>query len=146
MPIASASIAQVHAATLRTGERVVVKVQRRNVASLVRLDIAAMSWIAPQLVGRIPIATLTNPPALVDLFAETIVEELDFRLEAQNMLDIAAVFATSDQRSIVVPRPHPGAGDPDGCWSWSTSTDSPGATPPACGRPGSTPPPCCAPA
>ncbi len=106
-PIASASIAQVHAATLRTGERVVVKVQRRNVASLVRLDLAAMSFIAPILVGRIPVAALTNPPALVELFAETIVEELDFRLEAQNMLDIAAVFAGIDQRSVVVPRPHP---------------------------------------
>ncbi len=106
-PIASASIAQVHAATLRTGERVVVKVQRRTVASLVRLDIAAMSWIAPMLVGRIPVTALTNPPALVELFAETIVEELDFRLEAQNMLDIAAVFASTGQRSIVVPRPHP---------------------------------------
>ncbi len=106
-PIASASIAQVHAATLRTGERVVVKVQRRNVASSVRLDLAAMSFLAPVLVGRIPVAALTNPPALVDLFAETIVEELDFRLEAQNMLDIAAVFARVDQRSIVVPRPHP---------------------------------------
>jgi ubiquinone biosynthesis protein len=107
VPIASASIAQVHSATLRTGERVVVKIQRRNVASLVRKDIAAMSWIAPILVGRIPIAALTNPPALVELFAETIVEELDFRLEAQNMLDIAAVFAGTGQRSIVVPRPHP---------------------------------------
>jgi ubiquinone biosynthesis protein len=106
-PLASASIAQVHAATLRTGERVVVKVQRRDVATSVRLDLAAMSFIAPILVGRIPVAALTNPPALVELFAETIVEELDFRLEAQNMLDIAAVFAGTGQRSVVVPRPHP---------------------------------------
>ncbi len=106
-PIASASIAQVHPATLRTGERVVVKVQRSRVADLVRLDIAAMAWIAPQLVGRIPVSALTNPPALIELFAETIVEELDFRLEAQNMLDIAAVFSGTGQRAIVVPRPHP---------------------------------------
>ena len=48
-----------------------------------------MAWLAPHLVGRIPIAALANPPALVELFAETIVEELDFRLEAENMLDIA---------------------------------------------------------
>ena len=106
-PLASASIAQVHSATLRTGERVVVKVQRSRVAPLVRLDIAAMAWIAPFLVGRIPVAALTNPPALVELFAETIVEELDFRLEAQNMLDIAEVFAGTGQRTVVVPRPHP---------------------------------------
>ncbi|MBV8462234.1 MAG: AarF/ABC1/UbiB kinase family protein [Acidimicrobiales bacterium] len=107
IPIASASIAQVHAATLRSGERVAVKVQRSTVDRLVRLDLAVMAWLAPVLVGRIPVAALTNPPALVDLFAETIVEELDFRLEAQNMLDIAAVYASSDQRAVVVPRPHP---------------------------------------
>ncbi len=105
--IASASIAQVYLATLRTGEEVVVKVQRSTVAEFVKRDLAAMAWFSPALVGRIPVAALANPPALVDLFAETIVEELDFRLEAANMLDIARILAETDQRSIVVPRPHP---------------------------------------
>lgn len=106
-PIAAASIAQVHAARLPTGEQVVVKVQRPRVAQLFREDIAALTWIAPYLVGRIPVAALANPPALVELFAETVIEELDFRLEAQNMLDIAHVLALTNQRAMVVPRPHP---------------------------------------
>ncbi len=106
-PLAAASIAQVHAATLRTGEPVVVKVQRPTVAKLVRDDLRVMAWLAPKLVGRIPIAALANPPALVELFAQTITEELDFRLEAENMLDIARTFVELGQRGYVVPRPHP---------------------------------------
>jgi ubiquinone biosynthesis protein len=106
-PLAAASIAQVHAATLRDGTPVVVKVQRPTVARRVRQDLAVMAWAAPHLVGRIPVAALANPPALVELFAETIVEELDFRLEADNMLDVAKVYAELGQRSFVVPRPHP---------------------------------------
>jgi ubiquinone biosynthesis protein len=106
-PLAAASIAQVHAATLATGEEVVVKVQRPQVQTLVRRDLRVMSWVAPLLVGRIPISALANPPALVELFAETISEELDFRLEAENMLDVARAFAELGQRGYVVPRPHP---------------------------------------
>jgi len=106
-PLAAASIAQVHGATLVTGERVVVKVQRPSVARLVHADLKVMAWLAPFLVGRIPIAALANPPALVELFAETITEELDFRLEAQNMLDVARSFHDLGQRGYVIPRPHP---------------------------------------
>ncbi|MDW3216659.1 MAG: AarF/UbiB family protein [Ilumatobacteraceae bacterium] len=106
-PLAAASIAQVHAARLRTGEDVVVKVQRPSVGKLVHNDLRAMAWIAPHLVGRIPVAALANPPALVELFAETIVEELDFRLEAANMLDVGAVIHDLGQDGYVVPRPHP---------------------------------------
>jgi ubiquinone biosynthesis protein len=106
-PLAAASIAQVHAARLVTGEDVVVKVQRPQVAQLVRADLRALAWLAPHLVGRIPVAALANPPALVELFAEQVVEELDFRLEAENMLDLAHVFAATEQRTMVVPRPHP---------------------------------------
>ena len=83
--LAAASIAQVHRATLLTGEDVVVKVQRPNVSEMVKKDLQVMSWIAPFMIGRIKVAALANPPALVELFAETIVEELDFRMEASNL-------------------------------------------------------------
>ena len=106
-PLAAASIAQVHTAVLRTGEEVVVKVQRPGIDSLIRRDLKVLSWLAPFLVGRIPFTALANPPALVELFAETIIEELDFRLEAANMLDIAEMFVKLGRPNFVVPRPHP---------------------------------------
>lgn len=112
-PLAAASIAQVHRAVLRDGPagtgpvEVVVKVQRPTVATMVGKDLRAMAWLAPFLVGRIKVAALANPPALVEVFADTIVEELDFRLEAQNMLDVARSFAELGQDAFVVPRPHP---------------------------------------
>ncbi len=107
VPLAAASIAQVHAAVLHSGESVVVKVQRPTVARRVRDDLRVMAWLAPRLVGRINIASLANPPALVELFAETIVEELDFRIEAANMVELAGVLRSLGLDRYVVPRPHP---------------------------------------
>ncbi len=105
--LAAASIAQVHRATLLTGEDVVVKVQRSQVSELVRRDLRVMAWIAPFMIGRIKVAALANPPALVELFAETIVEELDFRMEASNMIDISVMLHDLNQEAYIVPRPHP---------------------------------------
>jgi ubiquinone biosynthesis protein len=105
--LAAASIAQVHRATLLTGEDVVVKVQREQVSELVRRDLRVMAWIAPFMIGRIKVAALANPPALVELFAETIVEELDFRMEASNMIDVSMMLHDLNQEAYIVPRPHP---------------------------------------
>jgi ubiquinone biosynthesis protein len=107
VPLAAASIAQVHAARLHDGQEVVVKVQRPHIDRIIPQDIATMAWLAPILEKRMPHAVVANLSAYIELFAETIVEELDFRLEAQNMLDIARVLAVTEQRSVLVPRPHP---------------------------------------
>jgi ubiquinone biosynthesis protein len=109
-PLAAASIAQVHRAEIKIdGEptEVVVKVQRPRIGEIVHADIAASAWLAPFLVGRIPVSALANPPALVEVFAQSIVEELDFRLEAGNMLDVARSLKSLGQDGYVVPRPHP---------------------------------------
>ena len=105
--MAAASIAQVHEARLRTGEQVVVKVQRSTVGERVGDDLRVLAWLAPFLVGRIRVTSLANPPALVELFAETISEELDFRLEAESLLDVARVLRELNQNDWVIPRPHP---------------------------------------
>lgn len=112
-PLAAASIAQVHRAVLADhitpggGMEVVVKVQRPTVSELVHQDLKVMAWLAPFLIGRIPVTALANPPALVEVFAETIAEELDFRLEADNMLDVAMSLRQLGQTAYVIPRPHP---------------------------------------
>jgi ubiquinone biosynthesis protein len=108
VPLAAASIAQVHAASLLDGTEVVVKVQRPRAQAQVRRDIEALAWLAPLMVGRLNVAALANPPALVAVFADTIMEELDFTLEAASMIEMARVLkAGRHPGSVVVPRPHP---------------------------------------
>ena len=106
VPIAAASIAQVHSATLNDGSSVVIKIQRPKIQDQVTSDLKVMAWLAPKFVGRIPIAALTNPPALVELFAETICEELDFQLEVANLFELERALRGNSKNSWKFPVPN----------------------------------------
>ena len=103
--VAAASIAQVHNAVLADGSPVVVKVQRPAIRRRVERDLAVLAWVAPKLVGRIPVAALANPPALVELFAETISEELDFRVEVANLFEVDRALRANTLGSWQLPEP-----------------------------------------
>ncbi len=92
-PLAAASLAQVHAATLPDGTRVVVKVQVPGIEDVIAADVAALKTIA-STVGEIPGLDL---PTLASELMRALVVELDYEAEAD------ALWAYSG--SIVVPRP-----------------------------------------
>ena len=84
-PLASASIAQVHAATLLTGERVVVKVLRPGVTPLVERDLDIIARLARSTEARAGWARAIGVVTLAEGFAVALREELDFRIEAANL-------------------------------------------------------------
>ncbi|SDM23375.1 ABC1 kinase family protein [Allokutzneria albata] len=84
-PLAAASIAQVHVARLRTGEEVVVKVQRPGIRDLVERDIDIVNRLARTLELRTKWGRSLGLRELAAGFADAVREELDFRIEAANM-------------------------------------------------------------
>ncbi len=100
-PLASASIAQVHAATLPTGERVVLKVLRPGVTSLVERDLDIIARLARRTEARVGWARAIGMVKLAEGFAAALREELDFRVEAGNL---TAVGAAASSDGIVIPR------------------------------------------
>ncbi|HVX17468.1 MAG TPA: AarF/UbiB family protein [Acidimicrobiales bacterium] len=85
VPLASASIAQVHAATLHDGTRVVVKVQRPGLTDRLRADVAILARIARLLDRLSATGRMANPTAVVEDFAITLSSELNFVTEARSM-------------------------------------------------------------
>ena len=88
VPLGSASIAQVHKAVLKTGESVVVKVQRRGIDEIMARDIALLR----KAVGFIPplsIKGMVNPEMILDELWAAAKEELDFLKEADNIEEFA---------------------------------------------------------
>ena len=84
-PFASASMAQVHKVTLRSGNRIALKVQRPGIQDLIIEDIKVMYRVAEVLVRRIPSIKSFDPMGLVKNFESSILKELDFINESINV-------------------------------------------------------------
>lgn len=101
-PLAAASIGQVHAATLRDGRQVVVKVQRPGVQRQVLRDVAIIRRLARRLERETQWGRELGVLALADGFASSLREELDFRIELENLQQFGQL---ADR--VVVPRALP---------------------------------------
>lgn len=101
-PLASASIAQVHEAVLRSGEKVVIKVQRPDIDRIVLQDINILTFVAALLERYVPETRILNPSIFVSEFFRTLSFELDFVVEANNIQRISENMAALPD--IVIPR------------------------------------------
>lgn len=95
-PIASASIAQVHAATLNTGEDVVVKVLRPDVMPIIKRDISLLYIIADLAARYSSQLRRLRPVEVVAEYEKTIIDELDLLREAANASQLRRNFETSN--------------------------------------------------
>ncbi|GAA3868843.1 ABC1 kinase family protein [Tessaracoccus defluvii] len=99
-PLAAASVAQIHAARLADGTAVFVKVQRPRARSQVTADLDILRRIASRLERQTDWGRRIGAVALVEGFAASLHEELDYRVEVANM---RGVGAASD---LIVPKVH----------------------------------------
>jgi len=101
-PIAAASLAQVHAATLPDGAEVVVKVQRPDIEATINVDLDILADVARLLQTRTPLGELYDLPGIVEEFAATLRAELDFYREGHNADRFRANFA--DEPYLYIPK------------------------------------------
>ncbi len=96
-PFASASIAQVHRARLKTGEEVVVKVQRPGVRQALATDIMILEDVARLLEEHVPESRMYDPSGIVREFKRTSKREVDFGVERANIEVFRRNFAGSEE-------------------------------------------------
>jgi ubiquinone biosynthesis protein len=103
-PLASASIAQVHAATLHSGEDVVVKVVRPNIEKTIRQDIALLFLLARFVERNFIDGKRLRPVEVVREYQHTVIDELDLQREAANTSQLRRNFENSP--SLYIPLVH----------------------------------------
>jgi len=102
VPIASASIAQVHRAQLPDGTPVVLKIRRPGIRAKVEADLRLLAQIAGLIESEIPEARRYQPAEIAAQFARSLERELDLAVEARHVERLAKNFAGDPH--IVIPK------------------------------------------
>jgi len=102
-PLATASMSQVHRASLEDGREIVLKVQRPGLREQVLSDLEALDEVAGLLRSRTDFCTRYGIDLLFEEFRKSLVRELDFRQEAMHLLTISANLREIEE--IVLPQP-----------------------------------------
>lgn len=103
-PLASAPIAQVHAAKLVTGEDVVLKVQKPGVETILYTDLNVVHWATKLLERAVPKIKFASLSEIVDEIKVRMVREVDFIEEAQNLDDFIQYLNVSGNQAATAPK------------------------------------------
>ncbi|HEY9097929.1 MAG TPA: AarF/UbiB family protein [Thiobacillus sp.] len=102
VPLAAASIAQVHRARLKDGTSVVVKIRRPGIEAIIRADLRILEHAARLLESEAPDLRRYDPVQIVSHFRRSLNRELDLAKEARNIEQFARNFA--DDPLVTIPR------------------------------------------
>lgn len=103
-PLASASIAQVHAARLPNGDEVVLKVQKPNVETIMQTDLGVLHLVTKALELLMPSMKFASIAPIIDEIRLRMLAETDFITEAQNIRDFQHFLAVSGNQKVVAPQ------------------------------------------
>ncbi len=103
-PFACGSIAQVHGARLKSGEDVVVKIQKVGIRQRIEADLSILGGLAELAVKYAPQLKSYDPVGVIRQFRRTILRELDFACERRSLIEFAKNF--EDDATVRFPKPH----------------------------------------
>ncbi len=105
-PLASASIAQVHAAVLKSGEHVVVKVQKPGVAAEIMVDLNTVYILTRLMELMLPNLEKDAIAGIIEEMYQAMIDECDFVKEADNLEHFRQFLQETGNRQVTAPKPY----------------------------------------